>query len=136
MAWTWILGRLASGRQGTGLFRYLATRDQNKTRIELENARREATKEIIDHLPSGAVYREGTPDGWREILMPHSSQPQLPSFQAETAQGDPGPVVDPQPAVLDSDDKQGRSVGIPQLPPSQSATPAVGDADRRRRVDP
>jgi hypothetical protein len=139
MAWTWILGRLGSGRQGTGLFGYLAARDQNKTRIKLENARREATREIIDHLPGGAVFREGTPDGWREILMPHASQPQLlafPAGRAETAQGRPGPTVDPQPAILDSDDEQRRPAGIPQLPPSQSATPAGGNADRHRRVNP
>ncbi len=63
MAWGWVLKRLAAGPGETGLFSYLASRDRNKTRIKLEEVRHEATKEIIDHLPSGAVYREGTSDG-------------------------------------------------------------------------
>jgi len=78
MAWGWILKRLAHGAQATGLWGYLASRDQNKSRIELERARVAGTKELIEHLPNGAVYREGTPDGWREIQMPSTSQ--LPLF--------------------------------------------------------
>jgi hypothetical protein len=73
MIWQWILSKVASS-QGTGLFPYLASRDQNRTRIKLEKARQEATTQIIACLPSGAIYREGTPDGWREIRMPRQRQ--------------------------------------------------------------
>ena len=77
MAWGWIFRKLASGSPVMGLFGYLTSRDQNKTRIKLEKTRQQSTKDIIDHLPSGAVYREGTPDGWREILMPPGGQSSL-----------------------------------------------------------
>lgn len=53
-----------------GFFAYLISRNQNKSRIELEKARQEAAADLIDHLPDGAVYRESTADGWREIWMP------------------------------------------------------------------
>jgi len=77
MAWGWIFKRLATGSTEMGLFGYLSNRDQNKTRIKLESARQQATMDIIDHLPNGAVYREGTPDGWREIMMPWEPQSSL-----------------------------------------------------------
>lgn len=75
MAWGWALKMMGTRSQSSGLFGYLTTRNRNITRIKLEKARQEATKEIIDHLPSGAVYREGTPDGWREIRMPMQPKP-------------------------------------------------------------
>jgi hypothetical protein len=109
MAWGWILQRLASGSAGMGLFGYLASRDQNKTRIKLENARQESTKDIIDHLPSGAVYREGTPDGWREILMPPGGQSSLFVVPLEQrGPADPVPPIElPQPprALSQHDEK-------------------------------
>lgn len=79
MALSWILKRLAHGAQASGIWDYLASRNQNKSRIELERARIAGTKELIEHLPNGAVYREGTASGWREIQMPSASQ-QPPLF--------------------------------------------------------
>ena len=52
MAWGWVLKMIGARSQRAGLFGYLATRDRNMARIKLEKARQEATKEIIDHLPS------------------------------------------------------------------------------------
>jgi hypothetical protein len=71
---------LANGTHG-GLFGYLANRNWNKTEIELarertgaqvelEQTREATTQQIIGHLPAGAVFREGTASGWREIQMP------------------------------------------------------------------
>src|ERR1700722_9137221 len=77
MAWGGLLRRLGNGQQGLGLWGYLAIRAQNKAVADREKARIEATKDLINHLPSGAVYREGTPDGWREIWMPNTSQQSL-----------------------------------------------------------
>lgn len=76
MAWGWISGLLASHPGRVGLFEYLACRDRNRTRIKLEDARREATNDLIDRLPYGAVYRETARDCRREIWMP--SPPQSP----------------------------------------------------------
>lgn len=76
---------LAPKAQETGLFSYLASRDHNKTRVKLEKARQEATKDIIDHLHAGGVYREGTSEGWREILI---QAPQSPIFPASAKQPD------------------------------------------------
>jgi len=69
MSLMWFLKRL-SGPKGAGLFAYLTSRNQNKSRIELEKARQAAATDLIDHLPDGAVFRESTADGWREIWMP------------------------------------------------------------------
>jgi hypothetical protein len=77
MVFGWILKRLGHETQTTGLWGYLASRDRNKSRVEYEKARIAATKELIDHLPNGAVYREGTPEGWREIQMPLVPEPPL-----------------------------------------------------------
>jgi hypothetical protein len=108
LAWAWIFKRLAAGTQMAGLFGYLSSRDRNKTRIKLEKARQEATKEIIDHLPSGAVYREGTSDGWREIVMPQPPQSSLfvvPVEQREHPAGPGMPVELPQsPRALEQHD--------------------------------
>lgn len=70
MALRWLLKRLTKESQRTGLWGYLASRDHNKSRIELERTRTSGTQELIQHLPPGAILREGTPDGWREIQMP------------------------------------------------------------------
>jgi hypothetical protein len=107
----WIFRRLTSdSRHHLGLFGYLTSRDRNKTRIKLENARREATMDLIDHLPSGAMYREGTADGWREIWIPDlTSQPPLfvlPMDHCERAQDHHDPVELPQqPKALGQDDE-------------------------------
>lgn len=97
MALGWILKRLANGSQGAGLWGYLTSRDQNKTKIKLEKARAAGTKELIQELPDGATYREGTPDGWREIQMPSTPQPPLfvlPVQQQESAAENPHESVD------------------------------------------
>jgi hypothetical protein len=69
MSLMWFLKQLA-GPKSSGFFAYLISRNQNKSRIELEKARQEAAADLIDHLPGGAVYRESTADGSREIWMP------------------------------------------------------------------
>ena len=56
--------------KAVGLFSYLSGRDHNRTRIELEKARQAATADLLDHLPCGAIFRESTADGWREVWMP------------------------------------------------------------------
>ena len=83
MTWIWILKRFANASQGTRLWGYLASRDQNKSRIQLEKARAEGTKDLIHHLPYGAILREGTAESWREILMPDALQPPLLVLPAE-----------------------------------------------------
>jgi hypothetical protein len=88
MAWGWISRLLASHRDGMGLFGFLTSRDRNRTRIQLEDARREATNDLIDHLPYGAVYRETTGGCKREIWMP--PQPKPPAL--------PSPVMHHEPA--------------------------------------
>jgi hypothetical protein len=78
MSLIWFLKRLG-GPKGAGLFTYLTSRNQNKSRIELEKARQAAATDLIDHLPDGAVFRESTADGWREIWMPPIQQ-ETPRF--------------------------------------------------------
>src|ERR1700733_8344943 len=77
MALRWIFKRLAHEARTGGMWGYLTSRDQHKSRIELERVRIEGTKDLIQHLPNGAVYREGTASGWREIQIPAASQPPL-----------------------------------------------------------
>jgi hypothetical protein len=72
-----LLRTLAVGHRKTGLFSFLACRDNNRSKIELEKARSAATAEIIDHLPCGAIFRESTADGWREIWVPQTPLPLL-----------------------------------------------------------
>lgn len=121
MAWGRILKRLTSGSQGAGLFGYLTSRDQNQSRVKYENARKEATKDIIGHLPDGAVYREGTPDGWREILMPQAA-PQL-AFMApehDESRRDPCQATELPPALkaLDQHNDSSSLQGLPRPPSS------------------
>jgi hypothetical protein len=75
MALGWISGLLASHPGGVGLFGYLTNRDRNKTRIKLAGTCREATNDLIDRIPYGAVYRETARDCIREIWMPPQSRP-------------------------------------------------------------
>jgi hypothetical protein len=108
------LGRDVAADHGgpprAGLFGYLIRRDQNKTKIRIEVARQEAARDLIDHLPSGAVYREATANGWREVWMPDAPRPSLfvvltdnrhlapdPSDAVETP-GSPGQVGAPPPS--------------------------------------
>jgi hypothetical protein len=89
MSLMWFLKRLVAPK-GTGLFAYLTSRNQNKSRVELEKARQAAATDLIDHLPDGAVFRESTADGWREIWMPPLHAPPLfviPADSTEPAQG-------------------------------------------------
>ena len=118
--WGWMLKKLVYGRQGTGFFCYLASRDRNRTRIKLEKTRKEATGDIIEHLPNGAVYREGTPDGWREILMPDALQHKLFVLAEEhdaPAQYPHDPAGLPTRKSLGSDDESDQSDCSKQLPP-------------------
>ena len=80
MAWGWISELFGSHPGRMGLFRYLAGRDRNRTRIGLEDARREATNDLINHLPYGAVYRETTKECRRELWMPSQPQPPVVLF--------------------------------------------------------
>jgi hypothetical protein len=77
MVWRWFLKRIAGRSDRTGLFGYLAIRDRNRCQVELEHARQEAAKDLIERLPCGAVYREGTADSWREIWMPPAPRSRL-----------------------------------------------------------
>jgi hypothetical protein len=70
MSLSWLLKALVGSQKTTGLFSYLAGRDHNRSRIELERARQAATANLLDHLPRGAVFRESTADGWREVWIP------------------------------------------------------------------
>jgi hypothetical protein len=106
MFWGWILRRIASRPDRTGLFGYLVTRDRNRCQIKLESARQEATKDLIDHLPCGAVYREGAADSWREIWMPPEPRSQLfvlPVVHHEPAHDPCDPEPPQPPRVLDKD---------------------------------
>jgi hypothetical protein len=88
MSLMWFLKRLV-GPKSAGLFTYLTSRNQNMTRLELERARQAAATDLIDHLPAGAVFRESTADGWREIWMPLLHAPPLfviPADSSEPAQ--------------------------------------------------
>lgn len=95
--------RLAKESQSTGLWGYLASRDENKSRIELERTRTAGTRELIQHLPAGAILREGTSDGWREIHMPSVPLPQVPFF-----------VLPTEPHKLTEDRQEVH--GVPQSP--------------------
>jgi hypothetical protein len=78
--------KLLTGKPSlTGLFAYLASRDTNKSRVELEKARQEASTALISRLPNGAVFRESTTDGWREILMPPVQDPPVIALLASSA---------------------------------------------------
>jgi hypothetical protein len=57
MSLMWFLKQLA-GPKSSGFLAYLISRNQNKSRIELEKARQETATDLIDRLPDGAVYRE------------------------------------------------------------------------------
>ena len=85
MSLMWFLKRLG-GPTGAGLFAYLTSRNQNKSRIELEKARQVAATDLIDHLPDGAVFRESTADGWREIWMPPLQAPPLFALPADSGE--------------------------------------------------
>ena len=119
MALRWFLKRLARGAQDTGLWGYLASRDQNKSRIELERVRVAGTKELIDHLPNGAVYREGTPDGWREIQMPPASQLFVMPVRHRKSEGESSNSVELPPTSMALD--QGEGPGSPDSLPSTDA---------------
>jgi hypothetical protein len=67
MAWQWILKRLASGTREGGLWDYLSRRHDNRTRMELERVHADGSKEIIDHLTPGSIFRDETATGRREI---------------------------------------------------------------------
>jgi hypothetical protein len=90
MSLMWFLKRL-SGPKGAGLFAYLTSRNQNKSRIELEKARQAAATDLIDHLPDGAVFRESTADGWREIWMPPIQAPPLFFLPADSSESTQNP---------------------------------------------
>lgn len=95
MAWSWLLRRLSGGSHSSGFFGYLTSRDRNKTRIERDKVRMEETRELIGLLPYGAVYREGTADGWREIRMPPPVFA-LPTEHHEPTYQSPEPVELPE----------------------------------------
>lgn len=122
----WIFKRPGHAGETTGLWAglwaYLASRDQNKSRIELERARIAATKELIERLPNGAVYREGTPDGWREIQMPPVSQTSLlvvPVEPRDSEPHEPSELAEPPhaPMALDLGKESGLSDGSPLIGP-------------------
>jgi hypothetical protein len=100
----WILRRLAGDSRRAGLFDYLARRDDNKTRVKLENDRRGAARDLVDRLPSGAVYREKTADGWMEIQTPDAAGPPslfvLPMDQCDRPAGHVGPSAEPPQQTL------------------------------------
>jgi 2-C-methyl-D-erythritol 4-phosphate cytidylyltransferase len=70
---------------GTGVFAYLISRDENKSKVELELARQQASTALISQLPDGAVFRESTANGWREIWMPPSQTSQLIVLPSDAA---------------------------------------------------
>jgi hypothetical protein len=86
MSLTGFLKMLTGKPSLTGLFAYLASRDANKSRVVLEKARQEASTALISRLPNGAVFRESTTDGWREILMPPTQDPPVIVLPADTAE--------------------------------------------------
>jgi hypothetical protein len=120
MAWGWISELLGGHRDGVGLFGYLAGRDCNRTRVKLEAACREATNDLIGHLPYGAVYRETTRNCQREIWMP--SQPQPPVL--------PFPVVHHEPAN-DPFDGSGLPAALRAIGQPGAAEPKQGQSQGR-----
>jgi hypothetical protein len=79
--------KLLTGKPSlTGLFAYLTSRDANKSRVELEKARQETSTALISRLPNGAVFRESTAEGWREILMPPAQDQPIVFLPAEIAE--------------------------------------------------
>jgi hypothetical protein len=97
---------MATDSRHAGLFDYLASRNRDKTRVKLEDRRREAAKDLVGRLPNGAVYREKTADGWMEIQMPDPARQAplfvLPMDQRDRPQGCRDPSVQPlqQPRAL------------------------------------
>jgi hypothetical protein len=112
MAWGPTLKKLVDDLRGTGLFGYLAVRDRNRTEIQLECARKDSMTKIIELLPPGAVYREGTADGWREIYMPSDNPPYLlvlPSTKKERPQAPPQPAEQPAVSIPGTQGELGQS---------------------------
>lgn len=110
MVVAWFLKRFAGGPGSSGLFAYLSRRDDNKTRIELEKARGAVVKDIIGQLPDGAVFRESTGNGWREIYMPPSQASPLFFFRADDHEPEQDPIMPTEfsarpPKALNSDDE-------------------------------
>jgi len=121
MFWGWILKRIASRPDRMGLFGYLAIRDRNRSQIKLEGARQESAKDLIDHLPCGAVYREGTADSWREIWMPPAPRSRLfviPGVHHEPAHGPRNPAELAQPPRALGQDQPNQIDDCRQDPPS------------------
>ena len=100
---------IASEQEGDANKTRLAIqKDWNKTLIELERERRETAREILDHLPEGAEYRENTVVGEREIRKAQVSPVTL--FVLPDADGAPQQTVSEQtelparqPRALDQD---------------------------------
>lgn len=93
MILVWPLRAITGNRMG--LFGFLASWDHNRSQLKLERVRQEASTELINCLPCGAVYREGAGDCWREIRMPSApSHPLfvLPVIHHESAFGINNPV--------------------------------------------
>jgi hypothetical protein len=118
MAWEWILKRLTAGTPNSGLWAYLASRDKTNGQIKIEKARAEGTVRILEHLPAGAVFREGTPDGWREIQMPGANQQAVfvRVEPAESARADLDAPEPPKPRQIDASNQADRESRV-QPPP-------------------
>jgi hypothetical protein len=102
--------RLVSGTGSGGLFAYLARRNDNETRIQLEATRQATAKDLISSLRDGAVLRESTSDGWRlEIWMPPQQVAPLLILETDSRQPEQDPPKPTEfsaehPKALDQDD--------------------------------
>ncbi len=91
-----ILAGLFRGRSGKdGIWDFLGKRSADKSRVELERARNDGTRELIPLLKPGTVVIEGGPDWFREIRVPEEL---LPGMLLTTVTSPPLPADELEPA--------------------------------------
>ena len=74
-----LLAGLFRGKPGKdGMWDFLGKRSADKSRIEMEKARNDGTRDLIPLLKPGMVLIEGGADWFREIRMPEALKPGIP----------------------------------------------------------
>ena len=115
-----ILAGLFRGRPGKdGIWDFLGKRSADKSRVELERAHNDGTRELIPLLKPGMVLIEGGPDWFREIRVPEA----LPPGMLLTTVTSP-PEIPPLPA----DELESASRNELEPAPRNEADPALRQA--------
>jgi hypothetical protein len=90
-----------------GMWDFLAKRSADKSRVELERTRSDATQKLVPLLRPGMVLIESGPDWSREIRVPDATPPGMP---LNTIDITPQPSIPPpsRPAELEPAPRQGQ----------------------------